>query len=60
MNRFTKSILLIINIAIAASPRLFAQIGTSAESLPKGVTFWSDYPAETLARTIVERMSDAE
>ena len=47
-------------MTIAVSPRLFAQSETSSESLPKGVTFWSDYPAETLARTIVERMSDAE
>ena len=60
MNRFIKSIVLIINIAVAASPRIFAQSGTSAETLPQSVTFWSDYPAETLARTIVERMSDAE
>ena len=60
MKRFAQLILLIINIMIAALPPLFAQSGTADGPLPENVTFWSDYPADILARTIVERMSDTE
>ena len=60
MKRFAQLILLIINIMIAALPPLFAQSGTADGPLPENVKFWSDYPADILARTIVERMSDAE
>ena len=60
MKRFAQLILLIINIMIAALPPLFAQSGTADGPLPENVTFWSDYTADILARTIVERMSDEE
>ena len=32
----------------------------SVEDLPETITFWSDYPAEVLARALVQRMSDSE
>ena len=33
---------------------------TSATELPEDIDFWSDYPAEQLARTITDRMTDEE
>jgi len=44
---------LIIACTVAAFP-LFS------ETLPSNVTFWSDYPADQLAHTLVERMTDDE
>ena len=39
---------------------LFTNLVFSNQSLPDDVTFWSDYPNEILAKTIVDRMTPEE
>ena len=55
MKRFAAAALACILSVYAAAAQTQA-----AEQLPANVTFWSSYPADELAETIVDRMTDEE
>ena len=58
-----KRLLRLTLFLFALTPVCFMPIwsqATSATELPENIDFWSDYPAEQLARTIADRMTDEE
>jgi beta-N-acetylhexosaminidase len=51
--------ILLLSVFIAAWFPVFLP-AQAAEELPRNVTFWSEYPSDQLAKTIVDRMTDEE
>ncbi|MCR5289016.1 MAG: glycoside hydrolase family 3 protein [Treponema sp.] len=51
---------LLLGLLISTFPCFSLSLTDSPASLPADVTFWSDYPADILADTLVNRMSNEE
>ena len=58
-NKTIKKVFAIVLGFICLSGSVFSQTSTK-QTLPDNITFWSNYPADILADTIVERMTDEE
>lgn len=58
-NKSIKKVFVIFLSLIILSGNVFSQT-EAKQTLPENITFWSNYPADILADTIVERMTDEE
>lgn len=58
-NKSIKKVFVIFLSLIILSGSAFSQT-EAKQTLPENITFWSNYPADILADTIVERMTDEE